>query len=78
MGEDIKKIIINLLEIKLACDIEMINMGDWDMNDYIKHAKPYENAIAILKEGNIKDVDTKILNEAVDVLQNFIKVKDHL
>lgn len=74
MTSDIAECVALLLEIKLGCDIEMVNMGDWSYEDYDKHAQQYDEVILRLrKTGSIYNTDPKILQEACDILENFTK-----
>jgi hypothetical protein len=79
MQGDRATVVITLLEIKLACDIEMVNMGDWSLEDYDKHCQPYNEAIKHIKsKNNIYGTDPKILQEVENTFALFIKTfKDH-
>ena len=71
---DIANIAIILLECKMACDIEMVNMGDWSIEDYDKHCEKYYEAIRYIKKKNtIYGTDPKILEEIEHTFSLFFK-----
>lgn len=71
---DIAKAIELVLEVCLACDIEMVNMGDWTLDDYNKHAAPYQEAIdRIQQTGSLFGTDPKIIKRAVETLEHMAK-----
>lgn len=72
---DIAKAVVLVLEVKLACYIEMVNMGDWSFEDYAKHAKPYEEAIEQIKQTkSINGTDPKIIKEAISCFKRYTEI----
>jgi hypothetical protein len=75
MTGDIAEAVALVLDVMLGCDIEMVNMGDWSMQDYINHAKPYEEAILKIRETkSLYGTDPKIIKKAVQRFEHFAKV----
>lgn len=60
-----KDIIIQLLELSLMEDCEMYNMGDWNIEDLVRHSQNKKTYIEYLKNnGNLNKVPNDILAEA--------------
>lgn len=72
---DIAGAVVLVLEVKLALDIEMVNMGDWSFEDYVAHAEPYEEAIEQIKQTkSLKGTDPRIIKEAVSCFKRCTEV----
>ena len=63
--QDFNDILITLLELSTMGKFEMVNMGDWDMNDLAKNMKPLTNTIDHLKSGkalyDMKDAKSALI-----------------
>ena len=62
---DFAKAVELMLECSLASDVEMMNMGDWSGNDYLKHTFDKRAALEHLdRGGRVSDLQPDILAEA--------------
>lgn len=77
---DFKQIIVLLLELSEMGDCEMVNMGDWSMEDLMKNTIKKRRAIEHLKtkEGKLKDVPTDVLAEAYSEFKNLYRIAKEL